>query len=99
MVVLERVDFLQVAAGKVQSASQVPWTSTHRTEPSIQLFGAPLCLFDEINCSMHNELVHMLRFFSKACDAIAAYLGRPKVQLEERIVARADDAEIVGHFG
>lgn len=64
----------------------------------IQFLGAPLRFLNEVDSSMHNKLVHMLRFLSKTCNAVAAYFGGPEVQVEEGIVTRADDGEVVGHF-
>lgn len=68
-------------------------------EAHIQIFGRPLCFLYKIESSMDNELVHMLRLFAKSCNAISTHFGCAKVQLEERVVASADDGEVVGHLG
>lgn len=46
---------------------------------------------------MYNELVHVLGFFPETCQAIAADLGGPEVEFEERVVASADYGEVVRH--
>lgn len=46
---------------------------------------------------MYDELVHVLCLVAESCGAIAAGFGGAELQLEERVVARADDGEVVGH--
>lgn len=48
---------------------------------------------------MYDELVHVGCFVSKACHAIATWFEGAKVMLEECVVSRADDGEVVGHGG
>lgn len=44
---------------------------------------------------MNDELVHMSGLIAKAGDAVSTSLGSTKFMLEERVVSRADDSEIV----
>ena len=59
----------------------------------------PLRLFDQIQRRVHDELVHVSGFFPEPCHAIAAYFECAELQLEKRVVARADDGEVVRHGG
>ena len=47
---------------------------------------------------MYDELIHMLCLVSKACNAISTHFRRAKVQLEEGIVASANNGEVVRHL-
>lgn len=46
---------------------------------------------------MHDERVHMARLLGETSNAISALLGGAEFKLEEWLVSRADDAEVVGH--
>ena len=64
---------------------------------SIQVFICPLHFFDHVESSVDDELVHVFSFVSKARSAITAEFGGPKFELEERVVARADNGEVIRH--
>jgi hypothetical protein len=46
---------------------------------------------------MYNELIHVSGLLSELGRAIAAWFGSAKLVLEERIVFRTDDSEVVRH--
>ena len=58
----------------------------------------PLQLVDKVQAAMHDERVHMARLLTKTGDAVSALLGSAELELEQRLVSRANDAEVVGHF-
>lgn len=64
----------------------------------MQFFVSPLHLLDHIEGSVHDELVHVSCFITEACNAITTAFCGAELQFEERIVACADDGEIVGHI-
>ena len=47
---------------------------------------------------MHDELVHVSCLLRKPRNPIAALLRGPELVLEEGIVLRANDGEVVGHI-
>ena len=47
---------------------------------------------------MHQERVQLAGVRAEAGDAIAALFGCAEFELEGRLVASVDDAEVVGHF-
>lgn len=63
----------------------------------IHLIVGPLQLIHEIQAAMHDERVHMARLRAETGNAISALLGGAEFELEEWLVLRADDAEVVGH--
>ena len=48
---------------------------------------------------MYNELIHVSGLLSELGRTIAAWFGSAKLVLEERIVFRTDDSEVVRHVG
>ena len=46
---------------------------------------------------MHDERIHVARLRAETGNAISALLGGAEFELEERLVSRAYDAEVVGH--
>jgi len=63
----------------------------------VEIFIGPLHLFHHVESSVDDELVHVFSFVSKARSAITAEFGGPKFELEERVVASADNGEVIGH--
>lgn len=63
----------------------------------IHLIVGPLQLVHEIQAAMYDERVHMSCLLSESGDTISALLGSAKLELKERLVPRADNAEVVGH--
>lgn len=59
--------------------------------------GGPLDFFDNVQAAVHDELVHVSRFLVKTRYAVAALLRGAEFMLEERIVLRAYDSEVIGH--
>lgn len=57
----------------------------------------PLHLLDDIQAAVHDELVHVSRLFAEPRLPVAALLRRPELVLEERVVLRPDDDEVVRH--
>lgn len=66
----------------------------------INLHGSirPLHLLDYVQAAVRDERVHVPGFVAEAGDAVAALLRGAEFVLEERVVFRADYAEVVGHF-
>lgn len=58
----------------------------------------PLHLLGHIQRAMQDELVQVPRLVAEAREPVAALLGRAELVLEQRIVLRADDGEVVRHF-
>jgi hypothetical protein len=48
---------------------------------------------------MYNELVHMCCLLSELGCAITARFGSAKLMLEQRVILRANDSEVVRHDG
>lgn len=46
---------------------------------------------------MHDELVHVARLLAEPRLSVAALLRRPELVLEERVVLRPDDHEVIRH--
>ncbi len=55
----------------------------------------PLHLVHEVQTAMDDERVHLARFLTEACDAIAALFGGAEFELEERLVVDVYYAEVV----
>jgi hypothetical protein len=66
--------------------------------PSIHLPIPPLNLLYDVQAAVHDELVHMPCLLGEPRDAIAALLRGAELVLEEGVVLRADDGEVVGHL-
>lgn len=47
---------------------------------------------------MHDEGVHLPCFGAEASNAITALLRGAEFELEEWVITRTDDAEVVGHI-
>lgn len=47
---------------------------------------------------MNDEGVHLACLLTETGDTIPTLLGSAKIELEQRLVSRADDAEVVGHL-
>jgi hypothetical protein len=60
-----------------------------------QIFRSPLHFLYHIQRRMHDELVHVSCLLSELGHAIAARFRSAKLVLEERVVFRADDSEVV----
>ena len=58
----------------------------------------PLQLVYEVQAGVYDEWIHVAGLLTEAGDAISALLGSAEFELEQRLVSRADDAEVVGHF-
>lgn len=65
----------------------------------LQIFRPPLHLFYHVQRCMYDELVHVSGLLSELGRAITARFRSAKLVLEERIVLRADDCEVVRHGG
>lgn len=63
----------------------------------IHLVVGPLQLVYEVQAGVYDERVHVAGFLTEAGDTISALLGGAEFELEQRLVSRADDAEVVGH--
>ena len=63
----------------------------------LQIFRPPLHFFYHVQRCMYDELVHVSGLLSELGRAIAAWFGSAKLVLEERIVFRTDDSEVVRH--
>ena len=61
----------------------------------VQSVVSPLDFFHNVETAVNDELVHMSGLIAKAGDAVSTSLGSTKFMLEERVVSRADDSEIV----
>lgn len=59
----------------------------------------PLDFFNDIDAGVDDKLVHVARSFavSEARQAITACFGRTKCELEEWLVRRRDDHEVIRH--
>ena len=57
----------------------------------------PLQLIREIQAAVYDERVHVASLWAETGDAISALLGSAEFELEQRLVSRADYAEVVGH--
>ena len=64
----------------------------------VHLVIGPLQLVCEIQAGVDDEWVHVAGLLTEAGDTISALLGSAEFELEQRLVSRADDAEVVGHF-
>ncbi len=64
----------------------------------IHLVGIPLQIIHVVETRVHQERIQLAGFRAEAGDAIAALLRGAEFELEGRLVARVDDAEIVGHI-
>ena len=58
----------------------------------------PLRLVDKVQAAVYDEGVHMACLLTETGDAISALLGSAELELEQRLVSGANDAEVVGHF-
>lgn len=63
----------------------------------IHLVGIPLQIIHVVKTRVHQERIQLAGFRAEASDAIAALLRSAEFELEGRLVARVDDAEVVGH--
>jgi len=98
VIVLVPVDVLEVPGRKLARLSLDDSGDFHESKNgNLQSIVAPLDFFDNVKTAMHNELVHMPRFLSKSCYAIAASFGCAEFDLEQRVVPRSNDGEVVGH--
>lgn len=66
--------------------------------PNSHLPAPPLHLLDDVEAAVYDELVHVPGLLAEARLAVAALLRRPELVLEERVVLRADDGEVVRHL-
>lgn len=55
-------------------------------------------LLDDVQAAVDDELVHVPGLLAEARLAVPALLRRAELVLEERVVLRADDGEVVRHF-
>jgi hypothetical protein len=107
VIVLERVDFLEISGVGVsiniegiQSWLQLlEYVPLPNMVDHLQVFRSPLHFLHHIECRMYNELIHVCCLLSELGRAITARFRRAKLMLEERIVFRADDSEVVRHDG
>lgn len=103
MVVLEPIDILEVPwtvnflvfKVYVVLANIKQLRRMNEETLNLQAIVAPLDLFDDIETTVDNKLIHMPCFFSEARDAIATSLGSAKFVLEQGIIPRADDSEVI----
>jgi hypothetical protein len=64
-----------------------------------QVFRSPLNFLYHVECCMYDELVHVCCLLSELGRAITARLRRAKLMLEERVILRTNDGEVVRHDG
>ena len=103
MVILEGVDTLEIPAQgqhnprKVAPMSCADISFLQSCFQHIHVFTGPLRLFNHVQGSMDNKLVHMFRFISEAREAIATRLRGAELMFVQWIVSCANDGEVVRH--
>lgn len=55
----------------------------------------PLHLVHNVQAAVNDKRIHLSCLGAESSNAVAALFGSAKLELEERVVARADDAEVV----
>lgn len=95
MVVLEPVDILEVPWTVNFLIFEVYVSLANAETLNLQAIVAPLDLFDDIETTVDDKLIHVPCFFSEARDAIATSLGSAKFVLEQGIIPCADDSEVI----
>ena len=70
-----------------------------REEEDAQLPVHPLHFLDDVQAAVQHELVQVVRLLGEARLAVASLLAGAELVLEERVVLRADDGEVVAHCG
>lgn len=66
-------------------------------EGDVHLALCPLDLLDHVETAVQDELVQVADLLVEARLAVAAGLGGAELVLEEGVVLRPDDDEVVGH--
>lgn len=61
------------------------------------LAGIPLRLFHDIQAAVQDELVHVARRLGETGHAVATLLRRAELILEQWVILRPDNGEVVGH--
>lgn len=67
------------------------------TRRDAHLIRMPLQIVHVVKTGVHEEGVQISGFLAEAGDAISALLGGAEFDLEGRLVAGVDNAEVVGH--
>jgi hypothetical protein len=65
----------------------------------LQIFRSPLHFLHHVKCSVYDELVHVCCLLSELGRAIAARFRGAELMLEEWVVLRTNDGEVVRHDG
>lgn len=64
----------------------------------LQAIIAPLDFFDYVQGAVNYELIHVSSLFAKSSDAVSASFGCTKLMLEQWVVSRSDDGEVIRHL-